>query len=99
MPTAAGVLVGLVELVEGVVVRPVVVPVLPVLVPPPPAGGAVVPPLLWPMTAMGTHNPMAAAVNALAQIFKAMPPPLTADIIPPKLSYGCEQRAHTRDPC
>jgi hypothetical protein len=42
------------------------------------------------MTAIGIHKPMATAVIALAQIFKAIPPPLTADIIPPKLSYECE---------
>src|ERR1022692_1042493 len=67
---------------EGVVVvRPVAAPVLPV------AGGVVVPPVPWPMTAIGISKPTAAAIAiALTQIFEAMPPPLTAHIIPPKIA-------------
>jgi hypothetical protein len=83
----AGVLLGLLGVVVGAVAGPVVAPVLPV-VPPLPvvAGGVVVPPLLWPMTAIGISRPMAAAVViALTQIFEAIPPPLTAHIIPPKV--------------
>src|ERR1022692_2289336 len=75
-PTDAGVPVGLGVVVVGegvVVVRPVAAPVLPV------AGGVVVPPVPWPMTAIGISKPTAAAVAiALTQIFEAMPPPLTA---------------------
>src|SRR5450759_3067878 len=77
MLTAAGVLVGLVvvTLGEGVVVRPGVAPP---------------PPVLWPMTAIGIKKPTAAAaVIALTQFFEAIPPPLTAHIIPPELSAGC----------
>jgi len=84
MLTAAGVLVvGLVVVGEGVVGRPVVgaPPGLPVV--PPVDGGAVVPPLPWPMTAIGMNKPTAAAVIALTQFFEAIPPPLTVYIIPP----------------
>src|ERR1035441_7649743 len=59
-PTDAGVLVGLVVVVVGegvVVVRPVAAPVLL-----PVAGGVVVPPVPWPMTAIGISKPTAAAV-------------------------------------
>jgi hypothetical protein len=39
------------------------------------------------MTAIGISKPTAAAVAiALTQIFEAMPPPLTAHIIPPKIA-------------
>jgi hypothetical protein len=81
--TGAGVLVGLVVVVvgEGVVVRPVAAPVLPVV------GVVVVPPVLWPMTASGISRLKATAVVlALTQIFEAIPPPLTAHIIPPKIA-------------
>ena len=47
---------------------------------------------LWPgpMTAVGISKPTApAAVIALTQIFEAIPPPLTALIIPPKSGAGC----------
>src|ERR1039457_6961802 len=85
--TGAGVLVGLVVVVDGEgvgVVRPVAAPVLPVVV---------VPPVLWPMTASGISRPKATAVVlALTQIFEAIPPPSTAHIMPPKLRGGCEQR-------
>jgi hypothetical protein len=88
MLTAAGVLFGLVVFVvgEGVVVRPGVTPppVLPVVPPVPVVGGAVVPPVLWQMTATGNNKPTAAAAAiALTQLFEAIPPPLTAYIIPP----------------
>jgi hypothetical protein len=50
----------------------------------PVVGGAVVPPVLWQMTAAGNHKPTAAAaVIALTQLFEAIPPPLIAYIIPP----------------
>jgi hypothetical protein len=88
--TGAGVLVGLVVVVDGegvVVVRPVAAPVLPVV------DVVVVPPVLWPMTASGISRPKATAVVlALTQIFEAIPPPSTAHIMPPKLRGGCEQR-------
>jgi hypothetical protein len=86
MLTAAGVPFGLVVVGEGVVVRPGMAPppVLPVVPPVPVVGGAVVPPVLWQMTATGNNKPAAAAAAiALTQFFEAIPPPLTAYIIPP----------------
>src|ERR1035437_3634217 len=86
--TAAGLLVGLVVVVvgESVGVRPVdgAPPTVPPVVPPVPVlGGVAVPPVLWPMTAIGNMKPTAAAaVNALTQFFEAIPPPLTGYIVP-----------------